>query len=63
MLYIHVIMLLVYSFDNVKAIVFVVALSEFDEVLFEDSTINRWTPCCRHAVCASSYQKYQKYIY
>ncbi|CAE7580437.1 GNAT3 [Symbiodinium microadriaticum] len=31
----------IHCFDNVKAIVFVVALSEFDEVLFEDNSINR----------------------
>merc|ERR1711998_805966 len=31
----------IHCFDNVDAVVFVAALSEFDQVLFEDETMNR----------------------
>ena len=31
----------IHAFDNVQAVVFVAALSEYDQVLFEDETQNR----------------------
>ena len=31
----------IHCFDDVNAVIFVVALSEYDQMLFEDNTVNR----------------------
>lgn len=37
----------IHCFDDVKAIIFVVALSGYNQVLFEDNSVNRCVlPCC-----------------
>lgn len=34
----------IHCFDSVTAIIFVAALSEYDQVLFEDASTNRYVP-------------------
>ena len=47
------------SFTDVNAVIFVAALSEFNEQLFEDSTVNRMTDALSlfETVCNSQYMR------
>ena len=51
--------LIMYSFTDVNAVIFVAALSEFNEQLFEDSSVNRMSDALSlfETVCNSQYMR------